>query len=594
MKTQTFKTAIFLLLTIISNSLFAQDLSCDDLTNTDEWPEEEFWEAAEMIGDTIGYTQEGTQPVTVSHSTGGWFTINNYEDVGIYGDVELNFEFDGSYQQVRFLVYGWIEEGTTIGFSVNESSTILYDEAFPMIVDGVTVDIDLSPEDADDSWEYFYLTLSGEIDSVNHILFESGIQELCITPLFEEESCDDFMDPLEYPEVIYSGTDFEGDTIGYTQGGTQPITIGEHSEAWTYLAINPGFGISGAGATINFAFDGTYKSARFHLSESDLGLSTGRSFSVNGSTYTSMYGTYPMVLGGVTVDLDTSSAPDLTGFYDVYLIFTGNIDLISIRNEDTHESSIVELCIGNFFTEDECDDFTNAPWPEDEIFEPGEIIGYTQSETYPVTVGDEGSVLVNTDMTYFPGLFINNAPLIFDFDGSNQVVQFEIYEWFGAGTEGFELNGEPITLFDTLYPLTIDGVDVNLVISGETIGTAEVAYLTFDGHIDEIVMVGGELGITKLCFEEDTILPGDLSIDAFDTKSISIYPNPASQFVSIEANRKIKEIQIYAVSGELVLSETDINQNQTTLPLTNFKQGFYLVQLLFEDGTKTTEKLIRE
>lgn len=736
--------------TLCVEPLFGDD-DCDDFTDLTTYPPGYYTIEEEMIGDTIGYTQGETQPITIGATDTDWdgLAINSGEP-GFYGGIQLDFAFDGSSQTARFYVYGWIGDGTTIGFTVNGSPIVTYDESFPMVVEGVEVDIDLSAEDVG-SFEGFYLTLSGSLETVGLSLFESGVMELCTGPWTGDYPCDNFMDPTAYPEASYSGEGLEGEIIGYTQGGTQTITLGEHSEAWIYTTISEGLGIYTGGSTIDFSFDGSSQSARFHLGESSMGPGTGRSFSVNGSDYTSLHGDYPMIIDGITVDMDSTTAPDLiVGYFDIYLTFSGNLDVVSIRGEDFHESSIVELCIEPFFEDGDCDDFLNTdvwyspdmfetgllgytqggdyevnctegygwinspgdiginigegkvefefsgedqtarfkiyeigefsfsangstfeslygdfpldlggvtvgfdpspedadvdddywgdvsyliftgalssvefeaveagilelcveplgddeelecdnftvdPWPMDEIFEAGEVIGYTQDGTYPVTVGATGSVHVNTDMTYFPGLFINNAPLIFDFDGSDQVVQFEIYEWFGAGSEGFELNGESLVLLDAVYPTTVGGVEVDLEMTGETVGTAEVAYLTFDGEIDEIVIVGGELGITELCYSADTTIIDDSGIETYENKRIKIYPNPADRFVTINSEELIKDIRIYNVSGELVLSQTTIKENQINLNLEEFEQGFYLVELLLVDGTRVIEKLIRE
>ncbi len=700
----------------------------------------------------IGYSQDGTQPIITG---AGAYVPVNISDPGIYGVGPVNFAFDGSNQVAQFEIYGWIEQYGEMGFSVNGSDIHYMNETFPMTVDGITIDLDDSAEDFD-TWDNAYLIFTGMINEVDIILFESGVQTLCVEPAFTDGGCDDFRDPLAYPEATYFGEDVEGEIIGYTQDGTQTITLGEHSDTWINCSVST-FGIFTGGSTIDFAFDGTAKSARFHLGESSMGPGTGRSFSVNGSTYTSLHGDYPMVIDGITVDMDTTTVPDLIDdFYDVYLTFSGNLDLVSIRGEDFHESSIIELCVEPLFeegdcddftdmvlypietitvdadmigdtvgytqggiqpitigsidtdwdalyinsgdpgfyggigldfafdgssqtarfltygwigdgttigfsvngspkinfdetfpmvvgditididlspedigtfeafyltlsgdiesvsiflfesgvmelcvepftdTEVECDDFTSEPWPMDVIFESGEVIGYTQDDTHEVTVGGEGTVYVNTDLTYFPGLFINNAPLIFDFDGSDQFVQFEIYEWFGAGSEGFELNGEPLTIFDDTYPMTIDGVVVDLELTGVSVGTAELAYLTFEGEIDEIVMVGGELGITELCYASDSTEIDDSGINDYNTDIISVYPNPADQFVTINSNDLIQNIRIYTIAGGLVFEKTNINKNQITLQTGEFEQGLYLVEMFLSDGTRAIEKVILE
>jgi hypothetical protein len=730
------------------------DGDCDDFTDLEYYPEESFPIDVDMIGDIIGTTQGGTQPITIAGTGPGfsWLDINTEPDFGLYGGCELDFAFDGSNQSARFLVYGWIGDGTEIGFSVNGSTFVPYDETFPMVVDGIAIDMDLSPPDDIGSFESFYLTLSGNLDVITQTIFESGIQELCVEPLLVE-GCADFTDPIVCPVATYSGEGFEGTIIGYSQDGTQPITLGVHDVPSIYCYTSS-FGIYTGGSTIDFSFDGSPQSARFHLGESTLGPGTGRTFSVNGSTYTSIHGVYPMIIDGIIIDYDSITVPDLIAPYtDVYLTFSGDLYMVSLRADIFHESNIIELCVESIFDEDDCDDFYNAdewyvspeysegdllgytqddayavtctdghgtintfgetgivigegsvefemnganqnarftiyhtglttdfgfsangatynyldatfpividgitidldtspedpdidddiwgdlsyliftgelstveftalecgivelcvetivdidvacddftaePWPMDEIFEPGEVIGYTYDATFPVTVGATGAVYVNTDPVYFPGLFINNAPLIFEFDGSDQSVQFEIYEWFGAGSEGFELNGEPLTLFDDTYPMTIDGVVIDIEFLGLPVGTAELAHITFSGEIDEIVMVGGELGVTGICYDSDSTILVGAGLNKEKKSLISVYPNPADKFIAIASNEPIQDVRIYTIAGALVHTLGNINKNQVTLDTEELEQGLYLVEMFLSDGRRVIEKVILE
>ncbi len=293
---------------------------CDDFTDTLIY-HDDF-----VVGDLIGYSQGGTQEITTS----GGADVNTYFE-GLYGGGDLTFEFDGSNQGARFLVYGILSQFNEMGFSVNGSSVVMLDGVFPMTVAGVEVDLDLSPSDVD-LWEYFYLTFTGEIDVVSHILFESGVVELCVEPLEEVTftDCDDFTDTL-----IYHADFVVGDLIGYSQGGTQEIT---YSDGWVYVNTE-GEGLYGGG-NLEFEFDGSNQSARF-LTYGFPDQFDEMGFSVNGSSVVMLDGAFPMTVAGVEVDLDLSPS-NSDGWEYFYLTFTGDIDVVS---HILFESGVVELCV---------------------------------------------------------------------------------------------------------------------------------------------------------------------------------------------------------------------------------------------------------
>lgn len=130
-------------------------------------------------GELLGYTQEGTQAVTIGSDGEGFCEVQGTYP-GIYGaDVLIDFNFDGTDQTARFTLYGIVDQFDQMAFRVNDNEFIAMDDSFPMTIDGVTISLDLSPED-EGSWEYYELTFSGNLSTITHKLFESGITNVCI------------------------------------------------------------------------------------------------------------------------------------------------------------------------------------------------------------------------------------------------------------------------------------------------------------------------------------------------------------------------------------------------------------------------------
>ena len=548
---------------------------CDDFT-TEPWPTEF---TAFNPGDTLGFTQDGTQPVIVS-SEDYVFMAMAGPDPGIYMVGQVDFEFDGSNQSAQFEIYGFEGQYNEMGFAVNGSAIEYMDATFPLTIGGVTVDLDDSAPDFD-SWDNAYLTFTGNLDEVTIVGFESGVLSLCVEDEVDTEApCDDFtMEPWPTEFTTFN----PNDTLGFTQGGTQPVIVS--SEDYVYMAMGgPDPGIYMVGE-VDFEFDGSNQSAQFEVyGFEEQYYEMG--FAVNGSPIEYMDATFPLTIGGLTVDLD-DSAPDFDSWDNAYLTFTGNLDEVTIVG---FESGVLSLCVEDVVdTEVPCDDFMGSSWPsEPAVFLEGEIVGYTQGGSQPVTVGASGNVYVGD--AYGPGLYVF-GPVNFAFDGSSQSAQFEIYGFEGQYNEmGFAVNGSAIEYMDATFPLTIDDVTIDLDDSAPDFSTWDNAYLTFTGNLSEVTIVGFESGIKSLCVEDYTP-----SVDGIEENSIEtslVYPNPATNQVQFFNAAGIHQLTIHSLAGQLITQQQTVGATQTQLDVTELERGIYLVQIELQNGLTETVKLV--
>ena len=86
-----------------------------------------------------------------------------------------------------------------------------------------------------------------------------------------------------------------------------------------------------------------------------------------------------------------------------------------------------------------------------------------------------------------------------------------------------------------------------------------------------------------------------MAIDEILSENISIYPNPANDFIIVGTNndlfaetRLIASLQIFNMTWRCVLTSTDTEINVSTLP-----KGVYLVRILTENGNIITKKFIK-
>jgi len=97
------------------------------------------------------------------------------------------------------------------------------------------------------------------------------------------------------------------------------------------------------------------------------------------------------------------------------------------------------------------------------------------------------------------------------------------------------------------------------------------------------------------CTHTDTIkvtFYGQSGIEDEITNEISIYPNPANDFVIFESNDfLIENIEFYSVSGKLISKEI-VNNWEVKYNLSSFAKGFYLVKIIGENNKIINAKIL--
>lgn len=104
-----------------------------------------------------------------------------------------------------------------------------------------------------------------------------------------------------------------------------------------------------------------------------------------------------------------------------------------------------------------------------------------------------------------------------------------------------------------------------------------------DGANYEVIVVNGEDPTITLVLNEclTTVL---LSNVRFEFLDISVYPNPAENFITIQTTRSIDSISIYNLLGSKILENMNYNQSKG-LDISQLKSGIYLLHLESEGVT---------
>jgi hypothetical protein len=131
-------------------------------------------------------------------------------------------------------------------------------------------------------------------------------------------------------------------------------------------------------------------------------------------------------------------------------------------------------------------------------------------------------------------------------------------------------------------------------ILGENVGAPEVGYIptTFNSEIGKFK----DWIETRLAWL-DANMPGDasgpLGISSQEEVSLRIFPNPAGELVYIESNKSISRIEIYQVSGTLMLLSRDQTVFSTGIDVSTWPPGLYFVHITLENGEQVSRKLIK-
>lgn len=80
----------------------------------------------------------------------------------------------------------------------------------------------------------------------------------------------------------------------------------------------------------------------------------------------------------------------------------------------------------------------------------------------------------------------------------------------------------------------------------------------------------------------------------FDADTIQIYPNPSSEFVTVNSvENNIRSISVLDAAGKQVLKVSDVNKTEMDLAVSSLQSGIYYIRLNTAQGI-VTQKLVKE
>lgn len=80
-----------------------------------------------------------------------------------------------------------------------------------------------------------------------------------------------------------------------------------------------------------------------------------------------------------------------------------------------------------------------------------------------------------------------------------------------------------------------------------------------------------------------------IGINDINAGNITIFPNPATDFVNVTSSVKINSVEILNFTGQPVYSDNTINADAASVDVHGLSSGIYFVKVCTLAGTKTTK-----
>ena len=108
--------------------------------------------------------------------------------------------------------------------------------------------------------------------------------------------------------------------------------------------------------------------------------------------------------------------------------------------------------------------------------------------------------------------------------------------------------------------------------------------------------INGELYVTNSSVIYKIVDTSTASATSFENSGFSLYPNPSKNSITISSSEAsfAKQIQIFDVSGKLLISKEVSQNKRNTIDTTSLSIGVYIVNVTTIDGNNYSSKLVKE
>lgn len=192
------------------------------------------------------------------------------------------------------------------------------------------------------------------------------------------------------------------------------------------------------------------------------------------------------------------------------------------------------------------------------------VVHGPREHLYLITV-DQG--FAHYDGTTWKHISSSNSDLR-SFDINDAAVDSQGRLWLAQRFGVTYYNGSTSTFIDLLKGLNVNFIDM------------ESIAIDKEGHI----WSGSSAGLVELVLQPSAVTDQDTDLN--------IYPNPVTDLLNIEYEKPISSLSIYSIHGEMVMSLYGLHENK--MDVSGLAQGTYILDVKFTNGTRVTNKLIKQ
>ena len=370
-------------------------------------------------------------------------------------------------------------------------------------------------------------------------------------------------DTKKYTDLSYFGVITESSKIDAT------AMLNFHVDVWTPNVTT--FKIK----IVDFGADGAYQGGddkEFEVSRT-LTLSGWNSLEIPMSEFTGLT-TKAHIAQFVFSGSAGTIYIDNVYFNKAAVVVTPTVPVVAAPTPSTSQSNVISL-FSNAYTNVTVDNW-RADWGQS-----GNVLSDIQ------VAGNDTKKY--TDLSYFGVITEANkidatAMLYFHVDvWTPNVTTFKI-KIVDFGADGAYQGGDDKE-FEVTRTLTLSGWNsLDLPMS-------EFTGLTTKAHVAQFVFSGsaGTIYMDNIYFSK---VATNLSVANFETSKVRMYPNPVTNYLTIEANSTIERVSVYNLLGQEVLVKSP-KSNSTILQTNELQKGVYIVKTNI-DGKVNSSKIIKE
>jgi len=145
--------------------------------------------------------------------------------------------------------------------------------------------------------------------------------------------------------------------------------------------------------------------------------------------------------------------------------------------------------------------------------------------------------------------------------------------------------GQPATFVNesTGYPSTYHWTFQDGVPASSTLKNPPPIVFNSSGFKNVTLVVTNDYG-TNTKVRTGYIYVGGVGINELSQNAVTVFPNPVRDVMTVQSAGNIKEIQVYNVTGQLVISQT-VNAKTITVNTSGLNTGIYTMKAILDNGT---------